>query len=479
MSHPVQTRPVAVFVHGFGSSRTCWTCAGEPERGRRRAAKRVADFVASDAAFADWDLDFFEYDTRFFSLRPTRQIPTIFEIGEKLRTWLRARGYHQRPTTLIGHSQGGLVILSYLWNVLDEKEAPALGHVRQVLLIATPQKGSALLLGARTALGRLLRNAQEIRLRPLDQSVDALLARTTRDILLAATRDESDRWPVPVRAFYGASDGVVLKESARGELDPSALDSLPGDHSSVLQPEGPDDARYLAIRNALLRPIGHRKVFLIERYDTRITVRPADTTFDMPFKNRSGALPVRSVCDLERSVTFADRNLCEQRFRLRYRTLAADGCLTYRADGRSGRGEISPSDLQGYRDEGRQINFYYRPRKGLADDCRLDVRIYNGFNPGNTNAHFHLQLLDEPLRSIETLEYTLDLTAYLEQGVDVGEPALYWYPHNPAVCDELCGARIDRYRRDPLVEPERPGVWRWSLSHVEGGVVDITWDVPR
>jgi pimeloyl-ACP methyl ester carboxylesterase len=190
--------------------------------------------LADDEDMREWDIDFFEYDTRFLSLNPLARIPTIFEIGEKLKTWLRVRGYDQRPTTLVGHSQGGLVILSYITNLLDEREAATLKHVRQVLLIATPQKGSALMLSTRSLLGKLFRHAQEIRLRPLDESVDRMLARITRDVLLAHGRDEDDRWPVPIRAFYGASDGVVLKESVRGELDACALDSLPGDHSTVL-----------------------------------------------------------------------------------------------------------------------------------------------------------------------------------------------------------------------------------------------------
>jgi pimeloyl-ACP methyl ester carboxylesterase len=476
MIHGTTGRPVVVFVHGFGSNSACWTrtAARRPER----TAPRLGDLMSEDPVCEAWDLDYFEYATGLFGLKPLWQIPDIFAIGEQLKTWLRAKEYHRRPVTLVGHSQGGLVILSYLWNMLEEREAPALSHVRQVILIATPQKGSALLLGARGLLGRFIGNAQEVRLRPLNADVGKLLEKITRDVINADGRLDQDRWPVPIRSFYGTSDKVVVKEAARGELDPSVLDSLDGDHFTVLRPTNRDDPKYRAIRQAIQSPVGHKKVFRVARFHTNLQVSPVAKHVHMTFKKRSGPIEIRTTARLDRHVTFSENNLCEKRFNLRYRTLEPTGYLEYVTGGAAqDRTDVSASALQDYTDEGRQIRFSYRPRKlAPAEYCFLNLTLYNAFNASNQNVHFHLQPLDEPLRLIEKLEYEIDLSAYARAGVEISPPRLFHYPHNPAVCDDLCGARVETYRREPAAADPLAGVWRWELRDVIGGVVDIVWE---
>jgi len=170
--------------------------------------------------------------------------------------------------------------------------------------------------------------------------------------------------------------------------------------------------------------------------------------------------------------------MCEERFVIRYRTLADDGYLEYTTGGVQERGEVGAADLQAYRDDGQQIRFLYRPDRRAHDSCFLNLVIYNGFNPGNTTAHFHLRPPDEPLRFIENLEYVLDLSAYLRQGIRIPEPQLYLHPQNPAACGDLCRSRIENDRREPTIREADDSVWHWTVKDVEGGVIDIFWDVP-
>jgi pimeloyl-ACP methyl ester carboxylesterase len=473
MSNSEPARPIGVLVNGFARS---WTCAGSPPA--RWAPWRyrgpwIGDIAAADPALSGVDLDYFAYDTRLFNWNPLRKIPPIGQLGEQFKTWIHAKGYHRRPTTLIGHSQGGLVILSYLAVMLGNREASLLEYLRQVILIATPQKGSTLLFTARNLVGRIFRNVQEERMRVLNESVDAMLATITRDII-NADRESDHSWPVPIRAFYGTEDRVVPRESARGELDTSAVDALPGDHFCVLRPTSSADPRYAAIRNAILQPIGHKRVFSIEHYRTSITVIPERRLEENNFRNRERRINAVSVGWVNRSVRFAEGNLCEDQFSIRYRTSAPDGYIKDRKATPEW-AVITAATAGEYEDEGRQFRASVRPGKRRHDECSLDLVVVNGFNPGSTHAHFHLRPPDEPLRIIECLSYSIDLSAYRGAGWEITEMELYLHPREPSICDHLCHSRVAHHRQEPSSSDPSHGVWHWNLYSVRGGVIDIFW----
>ena len=129
---PVQRRLV-VFVHGFGSSKSCWS--------------KLLELLESDPDIAAcYDLACFEYPTSWFNLRFARRIPRLLEIARGLAGFLESndlRAY--REVVLVGHSQGGLVIQSYLADKLGRGLVEDLYRMRLVMLIATPNLGSTLL----------------------------------------------------------------------------------------------------------------------------------------------------------------------------------------------------------------------------------------------------------------------------------------------------------------------------------------------
>jgi pimeloyl-ACP methyl ester carboxylesterase len=477
MSTSDPTRPIVIFVHGIGSSSRCWTCAASPPPRLarwRRPDPLIGDIASSDPALSCFDFDYFSYDTRFFNWNPLRRIPPISQIGEQLKTWIHTKGYHRRPTTLIGHSQGGLVILSYLTVMLGNKEAGLLEHVRQVILIATPQKGSTLLFATRNLAGRFLGNVQEERLRVLNEDVDAMLATITRDIINADRQGDSS-WPVPIRAFYGTEDSIVRKESARGELDPRAVHAIAGDHFQVLRPTSPSDPKYIAVRDAILQPIGHKRVFLIEHYQTSIAVSPERRLEENNFRNRERRLNAVSIGWLKRSVRFAEGNLCWDEFLIRYRTSARDGYIKDWRPTPEG-AVMTAAASRAYQDEGRDVRVYMRPEKRRKEEYSLHLLVVNGFNPGNTHAHFHIRPPDEPLRIIECLSYVVDLSAYAAAGFSIAGVELYLHPCEPPTCDDLCHSRIAHHKQEPESSDPSHGVWIWNMRDVRGGVVDIFWD---
>src|SRR5215467_14294921 len=97
-----QHKNVIVFVHGFGSSPQCW----EP---------LLALLKDDPQVISRFDRVCFQYPTRWAELHPLRRIPRIKEIADSLREFLESPSLAvYEEVTLVGHSQGGLVILGHL-----------------------------------------------------------------------------------------------------------------------------------------------------------------------------------------------------------------------------------------------------------------------------------------------------------------------------------------------------------------------------
>lgn len=224
----------AVFVHGIFSGPDAWGPLIELLR---------ADKVIG----AGTDLRCFEYSSPKAGINPLQAIPTIEDAAIKLRSWLRTEQVAPR-LALIGHSQGGLVIQNYLKLVLEEGKADELRRVRAVALIATPNNGSELFLSLRRGLGWIWHHAQERQLRPHDERNEQIRKVVFERAVYAAAPDQR---ACPIRFFVcaGESDGIVPVRSARS-IFPGA-EIVPGDHHSILKPDGPDDQRYRFVRSAL------------------------------------------------------------------------------------------------------------------------------------------------------------------------------------------------------------------------------------
>jgi pimeloyl-ACP methyl ester carboxylesterase len=95
-------RSLVVLVHGFGSSPATWD--------------ELVELFRKDPALSEFDFDnTFAYPAPWFNYNPFARIPELSELGNALAAHLGlSRFQPYRKIALIGHSQGGLVIHSYL-----------------------------------------------------------------------------------------------------------------------------------------------------------------------------------------------------------------------------------------------------------------------------------------------------------------------------------------------------------------------------
>src|SRR5439155_6745846 len=221
---------------------------------------------------ADYDFCCFKYTTSVLELRLLRQLPSVTTIGRELGGFLAQHNSpHCREITLVGHSQGGLVIQSYLVDRLRDNRAEELCRIRQVILIATPNLGSTKVSFARKIFYSFFSNPQELALRVFNETISDVVNDVDGRIESAIPNDPSG-WPIPIQCFWGEQDGVVPPASARGPFN-NAL-PLAGDHSSILHPENSEDPRYWHIVQSIVEPAGHQNVWEIDRWEVRLKVEP-------------------------------------------------------------------------------------------------------------------------------------------------------------------------------------------------------------
>ncbi|MET7968481.1 alpha/beta hydrolase [Micromonospora sp. NPDC005305] len=216
-----------VFVHGFLSSARVWS--------------NFRGLIRRDEALGAFETHAFTYATSLFSVHPLRQVPTFDEVADSLRTFLRHDLADRARLVLVSHSQGGLVVQRALARMLADG-GDELARIRLVVMYACPSAGSDLGLPARRLLVR--NNPQERELRPLNAAVlDAQRVVLHRIV-------HAPEPPLRVLTFAGESDGVVPPASARSVFPDAGV--IPGDHSSIVQPESPGHRSYVVLRQALL-----------------------------------------------------------------------------------------------------------------------------------------------------------------------------------------------------------------------------------
>ena len=239
--------------------------------------------------------------------RPPPPVSTRMEIGRSLSDEIDSPTYRGRPLTLVGHSQGGLVILSYLAELLGKGEGSCLRDLRQSVLLATPCEGSTTGFNLRRLASTLFSNPQELTLRVLNPDIADI-----RDVIdkrvVAATADSDTAWRVPIHAFCGMQDNVVPAASARGPFE--SVRRVPGTHFSILTPDDANDRRYTEFAEVLLDPGGHLHRFEIDSYETMIRVEPsAHLAVTCPGKNPR-VVEYDNYGTLRRTVRFAGSNRC-------------------------------------------------------------------------------------------------------------------------------------------------------------------------
>ena len=129
MTPTSRQKDLVLFVHGFGSSSKCWKPMLELLQGDEEVTSRYE--------FVTW-----EYPTKWVELNLLGRIPRLQEIGRSLAGEIDSPRYRGRRVTLVGHSQGGLVIQSYIAALLTSGQGAQLRGVEQAIFFATPCEGS-------------------------------------------------------------------------------------------------------------------------------------------------------------------------------------------------------------------------------------------------------------------------------------------------------------------------------------------------
>ncbi len=460
------SKGVIVFVHGFGSSPDCW-------------APLLALLRKDEAITSRFEFDCFSYPTPRFNFNPLQRIPRLKEVAEKLREHLDSKKFWDREITLIGHSQGGLVIHAYIAHMLTRGCGRQLEPIRQVITLATPHYGSTTLSFLRRITSRLFwffDNPQERSLRVLDPDT-AEIVNTVAQRAAETSEAGELSWPIPVHCFGGLRDNVVREASAKGPF--VSHKSIEGDHFEILTPKDSGDERYGELTELLLDPVGHPHVFEVEHYKTAIAVKPVPR---QKFRLKLGEdndreVETDNICELTRTVWFARHNQCQSPFKIRY--LAFGGsCFEPSLSHVNEAGQLATEYEQS---GGTKLDFLFTPElKKPKEAYTLRLKIYNGFGEGRRDVHFHLGPPSVGgMAHYRKLTYELDLSQYLALGYAVtSAPVLYWHPKDPGNCK---GCKDLRSHSKPIqvVAENVQGIWRWELTGVREGVADLVWDVAQ
>jgi len=443
------SRTLVVFVHGFGSSGACW--------------KTLIELLNQEPRIRDrFDLVCYEYPTQWFNFRQLRKIPTLKEIGQGLGAFLNQSQFSAYPELmLVGHSQGGLIIQSWITAKLQEGSGESLDKLRQVLLIATPNRGSQLFSGLRKFASYLTFNPQERSLRVLDPQIDEMMGIISQRVVGAEARGPN-AWPIPMHAFWGLQDNVVQEASAKGPFE--VTDPLAGDHFTVLKPENRLDGRYTAILEALVNPVGHRAVYEIDLWKSTTRVWPiAQGAYAVQHGTQKRNVVTDNRAEIIQSITFSAQNRCVRPYLMHYLTCNGG----YVKSTMSHPNEAPAQEKAVWEMTGMEVRFRFTPDPGVTYVLSSDV--LNGFAQGDRSTHSHL---DNDIY-VKKLRRELDLSAFLKDGWTITqEPKLYFIPHPVESCDhETLPSNVI-----PPIE-SGPGRWVWELHNVQVGVVRLQWDV--
>lgn len=456
IAHPRKDRAI-VFVHGFTSSAaTCWG--------------QLLDLLRKDREVLEsFDLECIEYTTPLMKFSFTEQVPSLKDVAGRLRGELRSDRFDRyREITLVGHSQGGLVIQYYLVNMLGEGLGSDLKRIRQAILFATPNLGSDILSPLRKLMGYFpFVNRQERMLRVLDEEIAELRLKMLKKVV-AASYHGTHCAPIPVKCFAGTEDGIVPRASAFGHF--VNVQEIRGNHNSIKSPDDHGDERYRAFKELLFNPAGHLHIFEVDKFEVDIVVKPlnGEKKIQVRHGNRERTVETDNEARLVRRVTFSKNNECRNLFEIRY-TTRKDGFVEPHS---SHNNEAPPNQQTLWLDYGNTVTFQVRPVD--RGPYSVDLKLYKAFDGGHRDVHFHLG----GGSNIKKYRCRLDLRAYVSAGYRIAAPPqLYFDPDEPA--DHLsCDNRVLE-NPEPYKVCDSSGVWEWELENVRFGLVDIRWDVAK
>lgn len=454
MNGRIEKKSVIIFVHGFGSSNSCWN-------------QLISLLNQDERIIREFEFKFFEYTSGWFEFNPLRKIPPLHELSDSLRAFIDSPDFDDRELILVGHSQGGLVIQSYLAKMLEAAKGEILRNLRQVILLATPNLGSTFLSWIRKLLSKFFFfTPQERSLRVLDDGI-AQIREIIIERIVGAKKRSSTTWPIPIHSFYGTRDGVVPSVSAKTPF--TYVTALDADHFSIIRPKNDQDRCYIEFVEALLEPAGHAYIFEVDSYETIVTTEPnlSGKEYLCKYGNKSRDVQTDNVGYMERRVKFSRKNQCKLPFTLKYRATEEGGCVEYAA---SQENEAEPEEIGRYLDQGEEIIFKFTPEANKI--YWMKVKTYGGFGIGNQYICFHL----EKDGYCKTRYYKLDLTHYLSAGYVITKtPQLFFTLEDPA-------HHHVHQPKDPSTEVkpirhDHSGIWEWEIKHVWEGLAYLYWEV--
>jgi pimeloyl-ACP methyl ester carboxylesterase len=236
------TKPgVVVFIHGILGGAATWPV--------------LLKHLENDPYVARFfDLKLFSYASPAAQFWPLKRIPDLEDVADQLFTALKddSELSNYPCVLLVGHSQGGLIIQRMLVGVVEAGRARELSRIRGVVTFATPNGGSELFLSLRRGLEWIWSHPQEKQLRPFSNQIAEMHSVLLKRIVYAQ-RISDVSYPIRFDAYTGTEDGVVPAHSARG-LFPN-VGTLPGDHSSIIRPSGPNAGVVTAVVDACRRSL--------------------------------------------------------------------------------------------------------------------------------------------------------------------------------------------------------------------------------
>lgn len=186
---------------------------------------------------------------------PSRRLlsaPDVDHVGEYLLTQMRERCQGYSRIVLVGHSLGGLVIQSAVVQTLRRGRdvEPSISAIAHIVLYAPPLEGNDL-----PTIAGALGVPMSRQARRLASGNDWLIA-LRRDWVNRMYRDEGaehdpHRQHIPVTIVTGLQDRYVPRERAVSVFDTPPPRAVPGSHTTLKLPNGPDDIRFLVLRNVL------------------------------------------------------------------------------------------------------------------------------------------------------------------------------------------------------------------------------------
>ena len=208
-----------VLIHGFWSAPATWD--------------RLVRAMREERELSGLRIHAFGYESP--KLRwpgsPAR-IPDYNDIAQSLPAYLAAHVPGTASIAIVTHSQGGLILQRYLAWMLAEGRGRELARIRLIVMLSCPNEGSEYLRSIRAVAG-FSHHPQAGQLDVLNREVGEAHRVVMRQIVNAAVLDDR-HCPIPVYAYSGRTDNIVLRRSAQSAF-PNA-EVLPGDHFTILDP---------------------------------------------------------------------------------------------------------------------------------------------------------------------------------------------------------------------------------------------------